>query len=253
MNKTYDFKNKIAIVFGGLGQIGFEVVKQLNALGTKVVVVTKQVDAFKRQKIEALNSEGIHLDIHEVDITNFNQVMSFAEVIKNKYGICDIIINSAGYSVSNKSRTLEYLDEDIINKIYATNFSGVLFCIKALEPMIMKSSSGVIINISSAAALGASQSHIVYSSAKAAIISMTQNLALMYAPNVRVLCVSPGYLEQATSGIIKQANFNELQKQNIPLGRVATGFEIATSIVSLIQSFPYATGSNFVIDGGRTL
>jgi 3-oxoacyl-[acyl-carrier protein] reductase len=109
--------------------------------------------------------------------------------------------------------------------------------------------NSVIINMSSTAGLRASQSNLVYGASKAGIDLITKSLAKALAPKTRVVAIAPGYLEHATSGVIKAPDFNERISQTIPMKRVLTSNDVLNAVESII-SMNMLTGITLVLDGG---
>lgn len=243
-----------AIIVGGGGQVGFSCAQSLSELGVKVIILA-------RSHIEKLNAEVQKLKnyselkhyVVQVDITKPSEIRAAVDVISAREKCCDILINCAGYSKAIKPSNLHELSDEMINEILKINLMGPLTVIREFEKLIRQSQNGIIVNLASVAGVRSGQSNLVYSAAKAGLISLTQNLALTFAPQVRVVSVSPGYLEHPTSGIMKAPEFNRIQSEKIPLKRVAQGQEIAEAITAIIQHFRYSTGTNFVVDGGRII
>lgn len=243
-----------AIIVGGGGQVGFSCAQNLSELGVKVILLA-------RSHIEKLNADVQKLKnyselkhyVVKVDITKPSEVRAAVALISATEKKCDILINSAGYSKAIKPLQLQELSDEVINEILDINLKGPLLIIREFEKLIRQSQNGIIINMASVAGVRSGQSNLVYSAAKAGLISLTQNLALTFAPQIRVVSVSPGYLEQPTSGITKAPEFNRIQSEKIPMKRVAQGQEMAEAIVAIIQHFRYSTGTNFVVDGGRII
>jgi 3-oxoacyl-[acyl-carrier protein] reductase len=114
------------------------------------------------------------------------------------------------------------------------------------------SGDGLIVSISSIAALTGIGSSIAYCAAKAGIDVMTKSLARALAPDIRVLAVAPGVVDTAfVPG--RGADFNEKVAAATPLKRVGQPEEIAAAILACATHLTFSTGSTIVVDGGRAL
>lgn len=243
-------ENKIVIITGGCGQVGYATSKIFSENGHTVIsLVRKDLD----QAIEKMQSISKNNNAILADITDLNSLKLAANNIENQYGRCDVLINAAGISKSIRPVELDELTDDIFKEILNTNLVGSFSTIREFYPLLKKSSQGVIINLSSTSSARASQSNLAYAASKAGIDLITKSLAKALAPNIRVIGISPGYLENATSGIIKPSNANQKFAEMTPLNRVGSGDDIAKSIYSVSENLTYITGQTIIVDGGMTL
>ncbi len=245
---------KIAVVIGASGHIGFATSVRLASLGAKVFCIARSNAENMEKLITTLpNYDRLQHSFIKADITNSETLKSAANTIKEQYGECHILINAVGFTRTIKPEQLDLLTDDIFDEIVNTNLRGVFSAIREFAPLLKKSGDGAIINISSTASLRASKSNVAYAAAKAGLNVMTQTLAKALAPEIRLLAIAPGFLEHATSGAKKSAQFNDLAALNCPLKRIGNTEDIVNTIESCLTSIRFATGSLFVIDGGRTL
>ena len=118
--------------------------------------------------------------------------------------------------------------------------------------MLQASGDGLIVSISSIAALNGTGSSIAYCAAKAGIDVMTKSLARVLAPSVRVLAVSPGVV--ATGFVPGRGEaFNVQTAATTPLRRVAQADDVARAVLACATSLTFSTGQTIVVDGGRSL
>ena len=112
--------------------------------------------------------------------------------------------------------------------------------------------AGLIVNISSIAGIYGIGSNVAYCASKAAIDSMTRSLARALAPKIRVVSVSPGFVEgEYTKNF--DPKFLQNQMDNTPLGRFATGVDVANAVYALATTLTFSTGNIITVDGGRLL
>jgi len=118
--------------------------------------------------------------------------------------------------------------------------------------MLRASGDGLVVQVSSIAALTGAGSSIAYCAAKAGTDAMTKSLARVLAPEVRVLSVSPGVV---ATDFVAGRGPEALAKiaAGTPLRRVATSDDVAAAILACATHLAYSTGTTIVVDGGRTL
>lgn len=111
---------------------------------------------------------------------------------------------------------------------------------------------GLIVNISSIAGIYGIGSNVAYCASKAAIDSMTRSLARALAPKIRVVSVSPGFVEgEYTKNF--DPKFLQNQMDNTPLGRFAMGDDVANAVFAVATQLTFSTGNIITVDGGRLL
>jgi len=180
-------------------------------------------------------------DLSETSFLPSRGITEAAEHIRQIYtdGF-DVLINNAG---------VLFLDEGRHHCSYLAklHLSATLWLSELLLDLL-KERQGLIINIASVSGIKAEKDTPFYAATKAGVISITKSLALKYAPDVRVNCISPGFFN---TNLVPGATPEELIK-TIPLGREASATEIIPAVEFLIKS-KYTTGANIVIDGGVSL
>ena len=170
-------------------------------------------------------------------------------------GGLDILVNAAGIW---SPRSVEDSDEHFWDQILNINLKGSFFCIRfALSAL--REGKGNIINIASDAGLKGLKHDTVYCASKAAVVNMTRSMALELAPQVRVNCVCPGYVDtdMVRRDYLNKAKNPELAEKQVnayaPMQRMAQPDEIANAILFLASDqASYVTGSALQIDGGST-
>lgn len=258
MNTTFasitDLSGQVVIIAGGLGQVGFATAERLAKKNATVVILSRGNLNSANEKLKSLtNFDRLGHCHFEASVTDTSSLKNAFDKIKQKFNRCDILVNAAAISKSIKPIDLENLTDEIFDEIVTTNLRGSFATIRTFAPLLKMSGNGLIINISSTASLRASQSNLAYAASKAGINLITQSLAVALAPEVRVLSISPGYLLHPTSGINKSTDFNPKQATQTPLQRIGHADDIAATIEACALSLRFATGTNLVIDGGRTL
>jgi 3-oxoacyl-[acyl-carrier protein] reductase len=244
---------KTALVIGGAGGIGAAAAKLFAKVGARIAVTHRPgVEAAKRAApvVKALLGEG-HIAI-PADVAETKTLIAARDAISQAFGRLDILINSAGFTKAIPHSDLEALDDDFIDRMFAVNWRGQFAAVRAFAPMLKASGDGLIVNISSIAALNGAGSNIAYGAAKAGIDVMSKSLARALAPEVRVMTVSPGVV---STGFVpgRGAEFNEKAAASTPLKRVATAEDVAEAVLACATHLSYSTGATIVVDGGRAL
>jgi 3-oxoacyl-[acyl-carrier protein] reductase len=243
----------VAVVTGGAGGLGSAICRKLADTGMCVVVGYNHSLEAAQQLAYSLPGKG-H-SARRAPVTESAQLAALARGIRTDYGRCDVLVNCAGVTRFVRHPDLDALDDELIDRILATNVRGAFAAVRAFRPLLEKSplrGGGVVVNISSAAATLAMGSNIIYCASKAAMDNMTKSLARALAPRIRVVSVSPGLVD---TEFVKSMDpvWHDEQAARTPLGRLATPEEIADAVAAAITSLTVATGCILLVDGGRSL
>jgi 3-oxoacyl-[acyl-carrier protein] reductase len=247
-----NLNDRVAVITGGMGQVGKVTATRLAARGARVILLVRRDLAEAQAWLDQQPQKQRHFAL-PASVTDSETLRAAAREVEARAGRCDILINAAGITRSIRPNDLEALSDEIFDQIVAVNLRGVYACIRAFAPLLIRSGDGLVINISSTAALRASESNVAYAAAKAGVDVMTKTLARALAPNVRVVGVRPGYLVLPTSGATKSPDFNSRMAANSPLKRIGEADDIASAIEAFALSLRFATGTTMTIDGGRTI
>ena len=240
--------NRVAIVTGGAGGIGFETAKALKEHGAKVVIVD-----INREKGEGA-AAALGVEFLPADLTDSAQVRGIAEKVKNTHGRIDIAFNNAGICVNVPSE--DATDEQWL-RVINVNLNSVYFCCREFGKVMLAQGKGSIINTASMSGIASNvpQPQSAYNSSKAAVIMLTKSLAGEWARRgVRVNSVSPGYIgTEMTKRGLEIEEWRRIWLELTPMGRVGEPSEVASAVVFLASdASSYFTGSNLVMDGGYT-
>ncbi len=183
----------------------------------------------------------------ECDITNPDSVANAVETVKKRFGKIDILVNNAGIA---KSGLLIDTSLDDFKRIFDINVNGTFNVTKAVLPDMLFRGQGSIVNLSSVWGEKGASMEVAYSASKAAIIGFTKALAKEVAPmGVLVNAVAPGAVDTDMMSVYTSLEKEELCRDSIPLGRLATPTEIAKAILYLAES-GYCVGSILYITAG---
>lgn len=188
-------------------------------------------------------------------VTDSAGLAGLAAEIDLRYGVCDVLVNCAGVTRFVPHGDLVSLDDELIDNILATNVRGPFVTIRAMRPLLEKSTQAggaVVVNISSIAGVTAMGSNVIYCASKAAVDNMTKSLARALAPTIRVVSVSPGLVNNDFVRSMDKRWLDE-QVSRTPLKRLAAPEEAAAAIIAVVKQLTFTTGSIIPVDGGRPL
>lgn len=246
MNKFYD--RKTVIVTGGSRGIGASTSNFFAEKGCNVVIVYLSDDeAANKIKSEIISKYSVDVMTIKCDIADEESVIEMVKKIKEKYATIDYLVNNAGIAIDS---TLEDKTVENFKRILDVNLIGTFLMCKYVGEVMMSQGSGSIVNISSTNGIDSYYPFSMdYDASKAGVISLTHNFALEYAPNIRVNCVAPGWVNTEA---LKEMDEEQIKEEckHILLGRFALTEEIAEAIYFAATS-NYLNDSILKIDGGR--
>lgn len=258
------------LVTGGSGEIGSAICKKFAENGFSVIATYNSNSAKAEKLLAELNairnpqSEIPNHSIFHAPTTDAEKVAELKAFIAEKYGKLDVLVNNAGITTPVPHDDLDGLTDEWIDKIMQTNFRGSFAMVRAMRDLldiaieknpqseIVNPKSSLIVNISSIAGIYGIGSNVAYCASKAAVDSMTRSLARSLAPKIRVVSVSPGFVEGEYTKSF-DAGFLQNQRDNTPLGRFATGNDVAEAVYAVATILTFSTGNIITVDGGRLL
>ncbi len=244
---------KVALVTGGAGGLGAAICHGLAVAGASVIIGYNRSSDAAHTLAGALPTpaQQSHAAL-ACPVTDSATLKYLAATIAAQYGRLDMLVNCAGTTRFVPHADLDGLDDDLIDDILATNVRGPIAAVRALQPMLAAHGDGLVVNISSIAAVSAMGSNIAYCASKAAIDNLTKSLARALAPRIRVVSVSPGLVDTAFVKKLDQS-WREEQVARTPLAALATPKQVADAVVAAATHLTFSTGVVFAVDGGRAL
>ncbi|HEY1148653.1 MAG TPA: SDR family oxidoreductase [Pseudoduganella sp.] len=243
-------QGQVAVIAGGAGAIGYASAQRFARLGAQVVLLGRENAAALQEKADALPGQG-HAGV-QADTGVGASLRDAAAIVRERFGRCDILVNSAGMTRAIPHHDLEALTDEIIDEIFVANWRGVFSTIRAFAPMLKESGKGLVVNLSSIAGTTGIGSNVAYVGAKAGLDAMCTSLARALSPQIRVINVSPGVVDSPfVPG--RDANFNDKQAATTPLQRVGLPDDIAAAVEACATTLLFTTGSVIQVDGGRHL
>lgn len=238
-----------ALVTGGTKGIGEAIVRQFLDLGASVFIVARN-DELLEQQLASYRQEGHTVDGLAADVSQPDVAVEIIEAVKTKWDGLDILVNNAGTNI--RKPTTEYSPADY-EHILNTNLRSAYELSQAAYPLLRASGNGKIVFISSVSGLAHTSSGSLYGMTKAAMLQLTRNLAVEWAPDgIRVNAVAPWYIKTplASPVLTNPEKLAGILKRT-PMNRIGESEEVA-SVVSFL-SMPasgYVTGQTIAVDGG---
>lgn len=241
---------KTAVVTGGARGIGKAIVRRFLGAGASVAFVDRDLRAGRETAAEYA-SLGPVAFIH-ADVADESQVRTAVSETVRMFGGVDVLVNNAAIGFGRVSPTALRLKD--WSRVLAVNLTGPFLCAKHAARHLRKR-RGLIVNIASTRALMSEANTEAYSASKGGVVALTHALAVSLGPEIRVNCVSPGWIEtvewQGKRGKKKPVHSDADRLQH-PCGRVGEPDDIAAMVLHLATDGGFITGANFVIDGGMT-
>jgi NAD(P)-dependent dehydrogenase (short-subunit alcohol dehydrogenase family) len=266
----FDLHDRVAIITGGAGMLGYQHGAILAAAGANVVLLDLAVadpQSRAKQLTEEHGPESLGISC---DITSESSLEGARDAVLQKFGRIDILINNADNNpkVEDGNRAwsrLENFPLEVWEADIRVGLTGAFLCSRIFGAEMAKRKSGVIVNVASDLAVIAPDQRlyrvdgipedqqpvkpVTYSVVKTALLGLTRYLATYWSSaNIRVNAISPGGVFNGQPEV-----FLSRLRQLIPMDRMANKDEYQGAILFLCSdASSYMTGTNLVVDGGRS-
>ncbi len=241
----FDLSGKIALITGGSRGLGLQMVRAFAERGADVIVASRKIEACEKAaaEVRALGRRALAVAVHA---GRWAEMDRLAEVVYAEFGRIDILVNNAGMSPREPSHLVT---EALFDSVMNLNFKGPFRLASQVAKRMADGDGGVIINVSSDAALVPMPEVVTYAGAKAALNAMTVSLAREYGPKVRVNTISPGpFLTDIANAWTPEAR----ERSDNALGRPGRPEEIVTAALFLASpASSFTTGAIIRVDGGH--
>ena len=231
----------VALVSGGANGIGRAIARHLLGNGWQVGVLDLPKSGlprvFPRGSRNVLVIEG--------DVRDEESVSDAVAAVVRRFGRLDAVVSNAGIMIRKPIAELTLAEW---NRVIATNLTATFVLARAAEKPLRKA-KGAIVTIASTRALMSEANTESYSASKGGLVALTHALAVSLGTDVRVNCVSPGWIATRDYNALRLKD----HKQH-PTGRVGKPADIAEIVAWLLdrERSGFVTGANFVVDGGMT-
>jgi len=247
--------DRVAIITGGGTGIGLAIAKRLGSLGARLVIGSRNSEHLEQGSAE-LRHAGFDPLAVQIDVRNPEQVDEMVHRVVHHYGRIDILINNAA---GNFICRAEDLTPNGWNAVIGIVLNGSFYCTRAVgRHMITRGKGGSIVSVLANYVWTGSPGTVHSAAAKAGVMSMTQTLAVEWAPHrIRVNAVAPGPIT-SSPGAAKQLwdspEAIDRITRMVPLGRWGEPSEVAEAVAFLASDQAgFITGETLTIDGGTWL
>lgn len=243
------YKEKVVIVTGSSRGIGAATIRYFASKNYNVVInyLNSEEEAMKL-KDEVESKYNIKALVIKADIKDEEQVKLLINETYKQFDHIDCLVNNAGIAIDT---TLEDKTVANFNEILSTNLIGTFLMCKHVGPIMQEQGYGSIVNISSTNGIDSFYPYSMdYDASKAGVISLTHNFAILYAPNIRVNCIAPGWVNTEMNKELGEDYIKE-ECKHILLNRFAKTDEIAKMIYFIAEEATYVNDSIIKVDGGR--
>ncbi len=249
-------QDKVAIITGASRGLGKAFALRFAEEGAKLLLTTTSLERAKGT-VDEIKTKGTEVAIMEADIAQESDTQKIAEKVMQEYGRVDVLLNNAAiwYGINAKPWDLWTVEE--WDRIFSVNVKGTWLVCKAIAPLMVKQSSGKIINIASnVAQVPAASFFMPYSCGKGAIYIMTHALArALGASNINVNAIAPGYT--ASEASLNQDGSDqtfELANSEQSLKRREEPSDLVGAAVFLASAdSDFISGQVLYIDGGTVM
>jgi len=256
-----DLRDKVVLITGGANGIGEAAARAFLAEGSKVVIVDISADALAKAAAD-IGAEDDRLITVRADVSREDDVKAYVQATLDAFGTIDVFFNNAGI----EGTVAPIVEQDVaaLDRVLAINVRGPFLGLKHVLPVMYEKGAGSVVNTSSIGGLstvGINASP--YGASKFAVTGLSRMVAKEAAPHgVRVNSVPPGVTDTPLLRRMESGHANQKQKPGsagkgdeagiaVPLGRWAQPSEIANVVLFLAsETSSYATGAQFVVDGG---
>lgn len=257
INELFGLNGKLAVISGGAGLIGSKICEVLASAGSNLIILD-MIDTGENLAKSLSDNYKILAEYKKIDITNEEEIKELRRYIKEKFGQCDILINSAHYKKGGFfSRLSEYPTESW-KKVIDVNLTGTFLLCREIGSLMYEGTGGTIVNIGSTYGIvsadpriyGSSgiNSPISYAATKSSILNLTRYIAIHWSPKVRVNTLIPGGVEAG-----QDPEFIKNYCYRTPLGRMAKAEDYQGAILFMCSdASKYMTGATVTVDGGWT-
>lgn len=260
----FDLGGKVAIITGGTGVLGGEMARGLAEAGAYVAVLGRRREAGEKL-VDELKVKGYRAISVSADVLDANALGAAKDKVLEAFGSIDILINAAGGNMPGATiptdKNFFDLDIDDFGKVVDLNLLGTVLPTRVFTDVMVSNKKGVVVNISSMAALRTITRVVGYSAAKAAVDNFTRwmavEMARKFGEGIRVNAIAPGFfITEQNRSLLTNADGSYTERgnaviQQTPFGRFGEPQELLGTLIWLCSdASKFVTGVVVPVDGG---
>ena len=227
------------LITGGVRGIGKSIALAFLKKGYRVCAV------YSKDETSAKEVEGLGVETFRADVSKEDEVVALFQ----KVGKVDVLVNNAGVSLIKQIQDVSYVE---YQRLMDINVGGAFLCAREAAKGMIDRQNGLIVNISSVWGEVGGSCESVYSASKAALLGFTKALAKELGwSKIRVNSVSPGVIDTPMNAHFTAEEMS-LLRDEIPMGRIGTGEDVARAVVYLAEN-EYVTGVDIPVNGGFSI
>jgi NAD(P)-dependent dehydrogenase (short-subunit alcohol dehydrogenase family) len=251
VDTLFGLTNRTAVVIGGTGVLGGELSSGLAQAGATVVVAGRSAER-GIERVAAIEKLGGRAAFCEVEADSRESMQALLDKTLQQHGRVDALVNCAGV---NSPTPYFDIPDDEFDRIIKTNLFATHLGCQIFGRHMVEAGGGAILNIGSVTSYRPLSKVFVYSASKAAVLSLTQNVARELAPKgVRVNCLCPGFFPAEQNRKILDKTRVESILRHTPMGRLGDAPELIGAMLLLLSPVAgsFITGEAIYVDGGFT-
>lgn len=246
---TENITNKTALITGGARRIGAHISEYLHGKGMNVLIHYRQSESEAKKLKAKLNKRRKNsAEIFQANLNDENVYKDLIDFTTKHFKRLDFLINNASSYYPTPLNKLNIADWD---DLLGSNLKAPLFLAKHAAPYLEKT-KGSIVNITDTHIKSPKKSYIIYSIAKAGLVTLTHSLAQELSPNIRVNAVAPGPILWPEDKNEFSKTYREKVVKETLLKKIGDPSDISEAIFYLLTSASYTTGHVLEVDGGRS-
>lgn len=247
---TSENTTKVVLITGGAKRVGAAICRALHSNGAQLMIhYNTSVSEARALQAELNLLRANSVAIIQGDLLNMAVLSSLASETIKHFGKLDVLINNASTYYPTE---IGQINEENWHDLTGSNLKAPVFLAQAAAPELRKN-HGCIVNITDMHIERPKKGYIIYSVAKAGLVTLTKSLAHELSPEVRVNAVAPGPVQWPENN----PQFDEVYRQRVIsqtlLKRIGEPEDVAKAVKFLIYDAPFITGHVLAVDGGRSL
>jgi gluconate 5-dehydrogenase len=250
MSNPFSLSGKRVLITGGGTGLGLGIAKAMQEAGASVIILGRRVDVLE-QAVSSLGGNAVYV---QCDVADLSSIPGLVKRLEEEQGPIDVLVNNAG--INMKKTALEVSDEEF-QRIVQTNLNALFAMSREVGKCMQTRKAGVIINISSMAAIYGLPLVAGYAASKTAVVGLTRTMASDLAPlGIRVNAIAPGFIESEMTRKALDADPPRKKRalDRTPMGIMGKPEDIGMAAVYLASdAAKFVTGVNLPVDGGNSI